>query len=50
MTPAEVPQELIDIVDRHAGKVHSRDGYVVTALAEVLTRWEAMKESRERHE
>jgi hypothetical protein len=32
-----IPQELRDIVDQAAGKKHSDDGYVMTALAEVLT-------------
>lgn len=37
MTPEEIPQPLLDIVDRRAGKVHSRQGPVVECLAEVLT-------------
>lgn len=43
MTPDEVPQELIDILDRHAGKTHSRKGVVVAALAEILTRYDEMR-------
>lgn len=43
MTPDEVPQELIDIVDRLAGREHSRAGPVVACLAEVLTRWEELR-------
>lgn len=43
MTPDEVPQEIIDIVDRDAGKVHSRRGPVVATIAKVLTRWEELK-------
>lgn len=37
MKPEEVPQELIGILDRHAGKEHSKTGSVVAALAEILT-------------
>lgn len=43
MTPSEVPQELIDILDRNAGKVHSRTGSVVRTLAEILTRYELIR-------
>lgn len=37
MTPEEIPQHLVDIVDRAAGKEHSRSGPVLACLAEVLT-------------
>lgn len=40
---SEIPQELIDIIDLRAGKLHSRTGSVLTTLAEVLTRWEELK-------
>lgn len=43
MTPYEVPQELIDILDERAGKKHSRQGPVVCALAEILTRHDVMR-------
>lgn len=43
MTPDEIPQELIDILDKAAGKQHSRTGSVVTCLAEILTRYDQMK-------
>lgn len=43
MTPEEIPQELIDILDAKAGKKHSRDGYVVEALAEILTKYDELK-------
>lgn len=43
MTVDEIPQELIDILDRRAGKKHSRSGSVVSALAEILTRYEALR-------
>lgn len=49
LTPAEIPQDLIDILDARAGKAHNRTGPVVAALAEVLTRWEEIKESAHRH-
>lgn len=39
MKAQEIPQELLDILDHHAGKVHSRDGKVVAALAEILTHY-----------
>lgn len=43
MTPDEIPQELIDILDMRAGKVHSRTGIVVACLAEILTQWEVIR-------
>lgn len=45
MTPAEIPQELKDILDQRAGKVHSQEGRVMAALAEILTRYQEMLES-----
>jgi hypothetical protein len=42
VTPEEIPQPLVDILDRHAGKVHSRQGPVLAALAEILTVYEAL--------
>lgn len=39
----EIPQELLDILDDRAGQEHSREGRVVTALAEILTRYDEMK-------
>ena len=41
MTPEQIPQELVDLLDERAGKKHSRDGAVLTTLAEILTRYEA---------
>lgn len=43
MTPDEIPQELIDILDKRAGKKHSRSGPVVATLAEILTAYEQGK-------
>jgi hypothetical protein len=40
MKPDDIPQELINILDLRAGKVHSRKGPVVECLAEILTRHE----------
>lgn len=40
MTPDEIPQDLLDILDKRAGKVHSRQGSVVACLAEILTRYD----------
>ena len=40
MTPGEIPQELLDILDRAAGKTHSREGVVAQTLAEILTAYD----------
>jgi hypothetical protein len=40
MRSEDIPQELIDILDERAGKLHSRNGPVITALAEILTAWD----------
>lgn len=45
MTPDEIPQELIDILDEKAGKNHSRTGSVVRTLAEILTRYDEIVHS-----
>lgn len=42
MSPEEVPQELIDMMDEAAGRQHSRSGSVVATLARILTRHEEM--------
>jgi hypothetical protein len=47
MTVDEIPQELIDILSRHAGKRHSREGAVVYALAEILTAYEVILRRKE---
>jgi hypothetical protein len=43
VTPDEIPQELIDLLDARAGKQHSRTGSVVSCLAEILTRYEELR-------
>lgn len=43
MTPEDIPQELLDILDARAGKQHSREGRVVAALAEILTRYDELR-------
>lgn len=43
MTPDEIPDELIEILDRRAGKKHSRTGRVLNTLAEILTRYEQLR-------
>ncbi len=43
MTPAEIPQELVDLLDERAGRRHSRDGSVLRTLAEILTRFDQMR-------
>lgn len=45
MKVEDVPAELLEILDRHAGKLHSRTGSVATALAEILTAYEALRPS-----
>lgn len=39
MTPEEIPQELVDLLNQHAGKIHSRTGPVLQSLAIILTRF-----------
>lgn len=43
MTPAEIPAELIAILDRAAGREHSRTGSVAACLAEILGRYDQLK-------
>lgn len=43
VTVQEIPEECIEIMNRAAGRIHSRDGQVLKALAEVLTKWEELK-------
>jgi hypothetical protein len=38
----EVPPVLMRILDRHAGRVHSPNGAVAAALAEILDKFQAM--------
>lgn len=46
MSPEEIPEELIRILDARAGKIHSSAGSVVTALAEILTAYDAWREAK----
>ena len=46
MTPQEIPQELVDILDADAGKKHSRDGHVLKTLAKILTRYDEIRSGR----
>lgn len=48
MTADEIPQELVDILDQRAGKPHGRNGPVLVTLAEILTRWEEIRDDRNR--
>lgn len=41
--PEEIPERLIEILDRAAGKKHSRSGPVIRTLAEILTEYDRMK-------
>jgi len=40
MKAEDVPDELLVLLDRAAGRRHSRDGAVAGALAEILTRYD----------
>lgn len=44
MDSQEIPQELVDILDEKAGKKHSREGVALTTLAEILTKYEELRE------
>jgi len=44
MTPDEIPQELVDLLDRRAGRLHRRGGTVLSTLAEILTRYDELRE------
>jgi hypothetical protein len=46
VTPDEIPQELLDILDRAAGKTHSRTGRVAATLARILTRHDEIRTER----
>ena len=46
MTVDEIPQELVDILDKAAGKKHGREGIVLRTLAEILTRYDEIKYQR----
>jgi transcriptional regulator of acetoin/glycerol metabolism len=39
-TPQNLPQDLVEILDRKAGKVHSEEGSVRAALAEILNEYD----------
>ena len=43
MTSGEIPQELVDLLNARAGRAHSRDGSVLTTLAEILTRYDEIR-------
>lgn len=43
MTPEEIPDELVQMLDEAAGKEHSRQGPVLTTLARILTRYEEIR-------
>lgn len=45
MTPGQIPQVLVDILDERAGKVHSATGPVMSALAEILTEYGKLQAS-----
>lgn len=43
MKPEDIPDELVEILDTRAEKIHSREGSVLTTLALILTRWEEIR-------
>jgi hypothetical protein len=43
MTPEEIPHELIEMLNRDAGKEHNRNGRAVRSLAAILTRYEQIR-------
>jgi hypothetical protein len=43
VTPQDIPQELIDMLDADAGKAHSRTGPVLTSLARILARYDEIR-------
>lgn len=43
MRAEDIPQELIDILDKRANRNHSRTGSVVSTLAEILTQYDQLK-------
>ncbi len=43
MTPREIPQELVDLLDERAGRRHGREGRALTTLADILTRYDAIR-------
>jgi hypothetical protein len=43
MKVEDIPQELVDMLDQHAGKHHSRQGPVLASLAQILTRYGEMR-------
>lgn len=43
MKPEDIPQELVDLLDERADKVHNRTGSVLTTLADILTLWEEIR-------
>lgn len=43
MDVEDIPQEIVDLLDERAGKKHSRDGIVLTTLAEILTLYDELQ-------
>jgi len=42
MTPQEIPQPVVDLLDERAGRRHSREGSVLRTLAEILTLYDRL--------
>ncbi len=45
MTPEEIPQEVMDLFNTLAGKIHRRHGETVAGLAEILTLYDEIRET-----
>ncbi len=37
---ADIPEDMVELLNERAGTAHSPDGRVLTTLAELLTLWE----------
>lgn len=42
MTPEEIPQELVDLLDERVGKKHRREGVALATLAEIITKYDEL--------
>lgn len=46
LLPRDIPQELIDLLDRAAGKEHSKEGTVLTTLGQLLDLAEKLRDKK----
>jgi hypothetical protein len=47
MTGFDIPQELVDMLNTAVGHEHKRQGKVLGCLADILSRYEEMRQSGE---